>query len=112
MLPSPGCRCVCKVEYTIDFTKELNGQRIDLNIAEGDHIMFGVDKSVPIQEFTYQGIVGRIYLRKNERTQETTLNLIWLNPPKQRISIYLTQMSANDRSPEDLIEILKSMRGS
>ena len=38
------------------------------------------------------------------------LNLIWLNPPKQRISIYLEQRDGDSYSPESLINILQSMK--
>jgi hypothetical protein len=101
-----------KVEYMIYFTTELHGQRIYLNIVEGSSVTFGVDKSALLQEFTYLRIPGRIYRYVNGRTHEATLSLIWLNPPRQRISIWLTQTPANDYSPEDLIRILKNMRAA
>jgi hypothetical protein len=52
-----------------------------------------------------------LYVYYNQKTQETTFNLIWLNPPKQRIAIYLTLTPAKEYSPEDLIKLLKSMKG-
>ena len=99
-----------KQEYTIQFTKSLNDERIDLDIVESPITQLVHDQSKLLQEFRYRGIVGHVYASYNDRTKKTTLNLIWLNPPRQRISIYLTQTRANDYSPEDVIKILESMK--
>lgn len=98
-----------KREYTISFTKIVDGQKIDLDIVEGDSIMFGTDGSELVKEFYYQGVTGQVYSHRHKKTKVTSYNLIWLNPPKQRIAIYLTQTPKNQHSPEDLIQILKSM---
>lgn len=99
-----------KREYTISFSRLTDGQKIDLDIVEGDNIAFGLSGSVPVQEFEYQGVTGKVYTHTHKDTGESTYNLIWLNPPKQRISIYLTQTKNHDYSPEDLIDVLKQMR--
>jgi hypothetical protein len=100
-----------KREYTLDFTKMVDGKKIDLNIAESDNEKFVYSNEELVQEFKYQGITGQVYVYHNQKTQETTFNLIWLNPPKQRIAIYLTQTPTKEYSPEDLIKLLKSMKG-
>lgn len=99
-----------KREYTIDFTRMVDGNKIDLNIVESDNAKFFYSNSELVQEFEYQGITGQVYVYHNRKTQETTFNLIWLNPPKQRIAIYLTQTPAKEYSPKDLIKILESMK--
>jgi hypothetical protein len=100
-----------KREYTVHFTKLLNGKRVDLDIVESDLTTFVHKRLELVREFTYQAIIGQVYTSYDDEVQKHTLNLIWLNPPKQRISIYLTQTPGNDYSPEDLIEILASMKG-
>ena len=99
-----------KREYTLDFTRMVDGKKIDLNITESDNAKFVFDNEELIQEFKYQGITGQVYVYHNQKTLETTFNLIWLNPPKQRIAIYLTQTPAKEYSPKDLIKILESMK--
>ena len=76
-----------KREYTLDFTRMVDGKKIDLNITESDNAKFVFDNEELIQEFKYQGITGQVYVYHNKNTQETTFNLIWLNPPKQTIAI-------------------------
>jgi len=98
-----------KSEYEISFMKIVAGKRIDLDIAEGDSIMFVHTGAELVQEFTHQGVTGQVYIFHNKKTQETSFNLIWLNPPKQRVLISLTQTPTNEYSPENLIKILKSM---
>jgi len=97
-----------KQEYTIHFTRKLNGDQIDLDIVESPITRFVYDQSRIVREFNHQGIVGRVYAANDGG--KSMLNLIWLNPPKQRISIYLMQRLGNDYSPEDLIKILESMK--
>jgi hypothetical protein len=99
-----------KREYIVRYTKMLNGQKIDLGIAEGDRIMFGHSGSELVKEFEYQGITGQVYINQHSKTGVISYNLIWLHPPKQRIAIHLTQTANNDYSPDDLIAILKSMK--
>lgn len=99
-----------KREYTLDFTKMVGSKKIDLNIVESDYTKFDNSNSELVQEFKYLGITGQVYVYCNQKTQETSFNLIWLNPPKQRIAIYLTQTPAKEYSPEDLIKILESMK--
>jgi hypothetical protein len=99
-----------KREYTLDFTRMVDGKKIDLNIAESDNAKFFYSNSELVQEFKYQGITGQVYVYHNLKTQETSFNLIWLNPPKQRIAIYLTQTPAKEYSQKDLIKILESMK--
>jgi hypothetical protein len=99
-----------KGEYTLDFTKMVAGKKIDLNIVESDYTKFEYSNSKLVQEFKHLGINGKVYVYHNQKTQETSFNLIWLNPPKQRIAIYLTQTPAKEYSPEDLIKILESMK--
>lgn len=99
-----------KQEYGIRFRKMLNGDPIDLDIIESPTTKFVYDQSKLVREFDHQEVTGRVYAAYNDRSRKTTLNLIWLNPPKQRISIYLTQSVGNDYSPEDLIRVLESMK--
>lgn len=99
-----------KREYTIDFTKVVDGKEIGLNIVESDNCNFVYSDMELVREFLYQGIIGQVYVYHHPKKQETMFNLIWLNPPKQRIAIYLTQTPAKEYSPEDLIAILKSMK--
>jgi hypothetical protein len=99
-----------KQEYNVRFTKMLDGKRIDLEIMESPITQFLHDQGTLVQEFTYQDILGQVYTSHHKRTGTTTLNLIWLSPPRQRISIYLEQMPPADSSPEDLIKILESMK--
>ena len=89
----------------------LNGDPIDLDIIESPITKFGstIDQS-SFEKFDHQEVTGRVYVANNDKSRKTTLNLIWLNPPKQRISIYLTQSVDNDYSPEDLIRVLESMK--
>jgi hypothetical protein len=88
----------------------LNGDQADLDIIESPTTKFVYDQSKLVREFDHQGVTGRVYAAYNGRSGKAMLNLIWLNPPKQRISIYLTQRVGNDYSPEDLIRILESMK--
>jgi hypothetical protein len=99
-----------KQEYGIRFRKMLNGDPIDLEIKESPTTRFVYYQSKLVREFDHQEVIGRVYAAYNKRSRKTTLNLIWLNPPKQRISIYLTQSVGNDYSPEDLIRVLESMK--
>jgi hypothetical protein len=99
-----------KQEYGIRFRKMLNGDPIDLDIIESPITKFVHDRSKLVREFDHQEVTGRVYVANNDKSRKTTLNLIWLNPPKQRISIYLTQSVDNDYSPEDLIRVLESMK--
>jgi hypothetical protein len=99
-----------KREYMVHYTKMLNDQEIDLEIAEGDRIIFSHSGSDLVKEFEYQEITGQVYIHKHKKTGVTSYNLTWLNPPKQRIAIQLTQTANNDYSPNDLIAILKSMK--
>lgn len=100
-----------KREYSISLTKLIDGKKIDLDITESDFTKFETNGEEQVQNFVHQGITGEVYVYHNQKTQETSFNLIWLNPPKQRIAIYLTQTPTQEYSPEDLIKILKSMKG-
>src|SRR5262252_108531 len=99
-----------KQEYAIHFTKMLNGERVDLDIVESPTTQFVLGQSKLVRQFTYQGMPGHVYASYNDKTEKTTINLIWLNPPRQRISIYLTQTRGNDYSPEDVIKVLERMK--
>ena len=98
-----------KREYTISFKKKVAGQTINLDIVEGDRIWFGTSGSELVHEFQYRGVTGQVYIHHHKTTLVTSYRLLWLNPPKQRISIHLTQTPNNDYSPQDLIAILKNM---
>jgi len=98
-----------KREYSIKFRKIIDGKKIDLDIAEGDNIGFSRQGKL-VKEFKYKEIKGSVYIHHHKTTKVTSFNLIWLNPPKQRLAIYLTQTPKNEHTPEDLIKILKSMR--
>jgi len=97
-----------KQEYEIKFRKTQNDDRIDLDIFESPITQFLYSQSKLVREFDYQGITGHVYAYGGKRGKEMTL--VWLNPPKQRISISLTQSAGDDYSPEDIINVLKSMK--
>lgn len=99
-----------KREYRVQFTKMMDGKKVDLEISESDITQFLHDNSKLVREFTHRGVTGHVYTSYNEKLQKITLNLIWLNPPKQRISIYLTQTPDGSFSPDDLIQILADMK--
>jgi len=100
-----------KSEYTIRYRKALNnGGHVDLDIAEGPITQFVVNETELVRRFDYQAITARVYASNNTKRGETTLNLVWLNPPRQRIAIYLTQPEGSGYSPEDLIRVLESMQ--
>jgi hypothetical protein len=99
-----------KSEYMISFTRMVGRKKVDLDIAESVVARFGTTGEERVGKFTYQGITGEVYVYHNKETQEPSFNLIWLNPPKQRLAIYLSQSPVQEYSPEDLISILKSMR--
>lgn len=97
-----------KQEYEIKFRKMQNDNQIDLDIFESPITQFLYSQSKLVREFDYQGITGHVYAYSGKRGKEMTL--VWLNPPKQRISISLTQSAGDDYSPEDIINVLKSMK--
>lgn len=72
--------------------------------------MFSTTGSVLVKEFTHNGIKGHVYSHHHQRTKQDSLNLIWLNPPTQRVAIYLDQTPENEYTPEFLINILKDMQ--
>jgi hypothetical protein len=95
-------------EYVIRFKKALNNGSVDLDIFESPFTKFFVKETNFIRTFEYQAITGRIYV-SHDTKGETTLNLVWLNPPQQRISIYLSQPDGYIYSPDDLIRMLESL---
>lgn len=99
-----------KQEYSISFRKVLDDDQIDLDIVESPITEFSLNQLKLVREFDYRGITGRVYAAHDGKWGRTILNLIWLNPPRQRIAIYLTQRTGDDYSPEDLIRILQSMK--
>ena len=94
----------------------LNGKRLRLSILESPTTDFVHNMSKLVRDFFYQDILGHVYTAHDDNTDTTSLHLIWLNPPKQRISIYLTQTPdddySDDYSTDDLIKILESMRSA
>lgn len=99
-----------KQEYNIRFRKTLNDDQVDLDIIESPITKFVYDPSTEVREFEYRGITGRVYATHDGKGGKTMLNLIWLNPPRQRIAIYLAQRNGADYSPDNLIDILQSMK--
>jgi hypothetical protein len=99
-----------KQYYGVRFRKMLNDDQIELDIAESPTTTFVYDQAKLVQEFDHQGITGRVYATYDGKRAKAMLNLIWLNPPRQRIAIYLTQRNGDDYSPEDLVRILQSMK--
>jgi hypothetical protein len=97
-----------KQEYDIKLKQTRNGDQIDLEIFESPITQFLYSPSEIVREFDYQGITGHVYVHASKRGQEKTL--VWLNPPRQRISISLAQRVGDDYSPDDLIRVLKSMK--
>ena len=97
-----------KQEYRINLRQTRNDDRIDLDIFESPITQFSYSQSELVREFDYQGITGRVYAHVGKGGKETTL--VWLNPPRQRISISLTQSVGDDYSPDDIIRVLKSMK--
>ena len=99
-----------KSEYSISFKKVLSNGNADLDIIESPFTKFVFKETDFVRKFEHQAIPGSIYNSHNTKRGETTLNLVWLNPPRQRISIYLTQPEGSDYSPDDLIRLLESMQ--
>jgi hypothetical protein len=97
-----------KQEYGINLRQTRNDDRIDLDIFESPITQFLYSQSELVREFDYQGITGRVYAHVSKRGTEKTL--VWLNPPRQRISISLSQSVGDDYSPDDIIRVLKSMK--
>ncbi len=106
-----------KQQYSITFVKLEKDKNIRLSVSESDAVYIFKDKN-RIKEFTYAGIVGHIYKYFNEKTLTKSLTLIWLNPPKQRVIIDVTQplgeidvtQLSEEFTPEDLIELLSKMK--
>jgi hypothetical protein len=98
-----------KSEYRVRLKKTLNTDSFDLNISESPFTQFVVNEANLVQKFEYRAITGSIYISHNAKRGEATLNLLWLNPPQQRISIYLSQPEGSNYSPDDLIHVLESM---
>jgi hypothetical protein len=98
-----------KRDCSIDFVKNMGDQCARLSITQSEGCVFSHGNSEPIMNFLHAGVVGHVYAHGNESTSNRCLSLIWLNPPKQRLSIYLTQPS-NDLTPEFLVELLKKMK--
>jgi hypothetical protein len=96
-----------KQEYAVRFRKTSNDSRTVLDIFESPTTAFLYSNA--IREFNYRGINGHIYAHSSERGKSTTL--VWLNPPRQRISISLMRSPADGDGPaaDDLIKILEDM---
>jgi hypothetical protein len=97
-----------KQEYRIEFTKTQNEDQIRLEIFESPITQFRYSQSQLVQTFEHQGITGHIYAYGGQWGKAMTL--VWLNPPRQRLSISLKQRAGDDPSPDDLIKILQSMK--
>jgi hypothetical protein len=97
-----------KQEYAIKLRQTRNDDQIDLDIFESPFTQFLYSQSELVREFDYLGITGRVYAHVSKRGKEKTL--VWLNPPRQRISISLSQRVDDDYSPDDIIRVLKSMK--
>jgi hypothetical protein len=98
-----------KSEYVIRLKKALNNGSVDLDIFESPFTKFMVNEANFVRTVEYRAITGRIYASHNTKRGETTLNLVWLNPPQQRISIYLSQPDGYIYSPDDLIRVLETL---
>jgi|GEM_PF-5311385 len=99
-----------KRDYSVHYSKNMNGKRVNLNISESVQCIYGHNASTLVKEFLYRGIKGEIYIHHPKQPGYISYNLIWLNPPRQRISIYLSQEPSGEYKPDDLIRILKSMK--
>lgn len=99
-----------KTYYSVSYQKLLDGKNIGLTIAQGDTVIFGTNGCEEINSFIYRNIEGHVYSCTHSKTGKVSLNLIWLNPPKQRISIYLDQLEQKPYTPIFLIEILRHMK--
>jgi hypothetical protein len=99
-----------KTQYTIGFNKMIEGKRISLDISQGPRIHFGTSGCAETEEFSYKDISGNVYACTHSKTGDKSFVLIWLNPPLQRIAIFLDQTKKEDYSEKDLIQILKSMQ--
>jgi hypothetical protein len=98
-----------KQEYGISFRMP-NDRDTVLSIAESPITQFMFDASKLVREFEHQRITGRVYASYNSRIERNTFQLVWLNPPRQRIAIFLSQRPDDVYSPDALINVLKSMR--
>jgi hypothetical protein len=90
--------------------KALNNGHADLDLIESPITRFLFKETDFVRNFEHQAVTGKIYTSHNTKRRETTINLVWLNPPRQRISIYLTQPEGSDYSPDDLIRLPESMQ--
>lgn len=96
-----------KRHYSVRFQNDRN---VQFGISEDDSARFGDSSYKPIQEFEYRGVQGHIYHYKPEDKERESLSLIWLNPPKQRVYMWVSEYPLSDEySPEFLINILKNM---
>ena len=97
-----------KQEYDIRFSKIRNDDQIDLEIFQSPTTQFSYSQSSLVQEFDHRGVKGHVYAYSGQWGKRMVL--VWLNPPRQRISISVRQKTGSDYSPEDLIKILQSMK--
>lgn len=101
-----------KREYTLLLMKTVQGKTFDIDIVESDNATFFEPKSAPIKEFVYKGCPGRIFAYLEHLTHRPAIALYWLNSPRQRIAISMQQVPGHERSPDDLIRFLHSMRAA
>jgi hypothetical protein len=96
-----------KKEYRIHFRK-MPDKGCNLFIVESPTAIYSHSLSDLVREFDYRGVTGHVYAAGY--SGKITLHLIWLNPPMQRISIFLSQHLSDGYSPDDLIKIIQSMK--
>jgi hypothetical protein len=98
-----------KTEYSINFSRHVGSQYTYLSISESETATYSHGGARTNSEFLHSGIVGHVYEYFNEENLDKSLHLIWLNPPKQRVSIFLTQ-SSSEFLPDDVIDLFKKLR--
>lgn len=96
-----------KREYIIELE---NDDGVKMRITEGDNIMFANKNTTLVESFNHKGIEGHIYHYLSHEGKEEGLKIIWLNPPKQRLVLWVGSYPLpKEYSSEFLYEIFYDM---
>jgi hypothetical protein len=99
-----------KTEYIIKFRKMIENTSYDIEVTESDVIKyFEPPKYNVAKEFVFNGRGGRVLSYRERLTDRQALVLYWINPPKQRLSIFVELEPSHPISPDDLINLLAAM---
>jgi hypothetical protein len=99
-----------KVEYQLRLVKVIDGKSYAIDIDESDHsAFFGPKNYTAMKSFTYKGVSGQVHLFPDHLQGRPQIDLMWMNPPKQRIMISSDQVPSQEWSPDDMIHLLQKM---